>query len=1303
MLVLGAFTIISFSGICFGATKALLPLLALFTLAGCGLMLASFVLSIIGLVEYAQAPGVYRQGRAQAISALVICGLFGLFLVGTAAQRMLSAGMANQPAPGAVLPVAEFNFRLKAPGRPWVQTEASRMNPEARLAFIRARPELYLMVIAENTANLDLSAESMAELAVGRLRSMAESVQVVEKAPASLGGLPALRVSSDVKVSGKTIRYVQSFCATNGWAYQVVAWGRQEDGGMITAQAAELSAGFQLLDPQRLSPLAARRRPVDFLSTNFQFAVHCSESGWVTWNDLRKDCPYANFGVLNQQDAGLAVGAVSLMGLEPAPAVIYRGLLSVMGKSVEQKELANARAIHRGNLDGIELGFERPSSSGRPYSYRLQVLVGTNIAYLLSAWINTDRPQKDKFLDDALARVIFLDGPLNLPPPEQMTSDEKQVQRIALNALGLVYYEQHRFERAAAFFKHAVALDTYERDTPYLSNLVDACLHTGNYRDALTELEAHQTLTDSLANLKAREAFLQSRLGEIPLALTNYAKLFSTGYDSEDDFRDYIQLLSQAEQFDRGLRETEAYLKRHDAPAVRLIQASILKHQRRFAEALELLKVQREKYPFHAGIVYSLGDCYIASGKPSEALALSQEVLRQQGPSASLLVLKGRSEFALRWYREAKQSFEQALKDAPNDADIKSWLNLASGALGEGANSLVKDPIEPVEPPAELKTEIPAPAPDFGADDGAYYSRRLLAVSFIRGKEMKSTEYVTVHTLNAEGVSYFSTFQIGFHPLTEDLYVNKLEVRNAAGALISEAHPSDYFLLDDSGNGMATSRKILHIPIAGLQPGCRIEAVYTRKEFGEPKSFSFLPVTFSRPFPVQESIVYFQGDSNGVRWASSPLVPAEPLKNGVCWRCKQPAVMRWEPLLPAIPDYAPMLWLSDATTSWPALVTEYLDTLRPRLEWPSDFAELGRQVTHGATNLPQKIAAVAGYVQTNFTYKAIEFGRRARDPQPLQQILHNKYGDCKDHAVLTQQLLKSVGVPASLALVSLNSIVREDLPSLDQFNHMIVYVPGTSRDWFVDCTAKSADLTAGWAFGLAGQHPLILEKDAPRFVRVPPYPTNASVVRLTRNIQFTNKFETLVTEVLEFEGVHAAYLRSFLRGSSPSARRSYVAAELISPAAELLELKLEALDSSTAPLTFRLTSLVHGQFELLGAQLAGAPAFGIERSFFNTQPAEKRRAPYETSTPLRLERNVNITLPPGFAPASSPDRDLNVENRFITSRTTLQSVPNGWQLNSTIFEPARRGPAEEYEAYRAALRQAGDSLRPRLVAERPGQ
>jgi len=69
---------------------------------------------------------------------------------------------------------------------------------------------------------------------------------------------------------------------------------------------------------------------------------------------------------------------------------------------------------------------------------------------------------------------------------------------------------------------------------------------------------------------------------------------------------------------------------------------------------------------------------------------------RSHADSVPAHFLKGRSELGLKWYREAKASFETAAKLAPANKDIASYLDYVSGLVGEGSNTLLKEPIEMV-------------------------------------------------------------------------------------------------------------------------------------------------------------------------------------------------------------------------------------------------------------------------------------------------------------------------------------------------------------------------------------------------------------------------------------------------------------------------------------------------------------------------------------------------------------------------------------------------------------------------------
>ena len=66
-------------------------------------------------------------------------------------------------------------------------------------------------------------------------------------------------------------------------------------------------------------------------------------------------------------------------------------------------------------------------------------------------------------------------------------------------------------------------------------------------------------------------------------------------------------------------------------------------------------------------------------------------------------------------------------------------------------------------------------------------------------------------------------------------------------------------------------------------------------------------------------------------------------------------------------------------------------------------------------------------------------------PHAAAEVLHNGYGDCKDHVVLMQAMLAALGIRAEAALIDWGTRTR-DLPLLvPQFNHAIVYLPDYDR------------------------------------------------------------------------------------------------------------------------------------------------------------------------------------------------------------------------------------------------------------------
>lgn len=110
-----------------------------------------------------------------------------------------------------------------------------------------------------------------------------------------------------------------------------------------------------------------------------------------------------------------------------------------------------------------------------------------------------------------------------------------------------------------------------------------------------------------------------------------------------------------------------------------------------------------------------------------------------------------------------------------------------------------------------------------------------------------------------------------------------------------------------------------------------------------------------------------------------------------------------------------------------------------------------------AENHDPRAAALASYrwVQQNIGYDAQAMDANGITPHTLAEIVANKHGDCKDHVVVLQALLKAQGLGSIPALINTqNQYQLSALPVVADFNHVITYIP--SFDLYVDATDKYA-------------------------------------------------------------------------------------------------------------------------------------------------------------------------------------------------------------------------------------------------------
>jgi tetratricopeptide (TPR) repeat protein len=114
------------------------------------------------------------------------------------------------------------------------------------------------------------------------------------------------------------------------------------------------------------------------------------------------------------------------------------------------------------------------------------------------------------------------------------------------------------------------------------------------------------------------------------------------------------------------------------------------------------------------------------------------------------------------------------------------------------------------------------------------------------------------------------------------------------------------------------------------------------------------------------------------------------------------------------------------------------------------------ELTKGLDSQEAKIKALYQFVSLNFRYISLDFGIGRYQPHAADEVLANKYGDCKDKHTLLAALLDAIGISAYPALMNAGKRIDAEVPSPAQFDHVITAVPIGKSTLFLDSTAEVA-------------------------------------------------------------------------------------------------------------------------------------------------------------------------------------------------------------------------------------------------------
>ena len=377
------------------------------------------------------------------------------------------------------------------------------------------------------------------------------------------------------------------------------------------------------------------------------------------------------------------------------------------------------------------------------------------------------------------------------------------------------------------------------------------------------------------------------------------------------------------------------------------------------------------------------------------------------------------------------------------------------------------------------------------------------------------------------------------------------------------------------------------------------------------------------------------------------------------WRYRQVEVVAEDLAAVSLWDRLPRLFVS----SFPdhaAFARAYAEGAAGKADVTPRVQAKADEITAGIADRRAQARAIYEWVSGHIRYVALYLGAGGVVPHAADEVMMSGYGDCKDHTVLFEAMLRAKGIEAQTVMVNLeNAYTLSTPPTLSQLDHVLSWLP--EFELYADTT------TAVAPFGILpfqeyGKPVVVVGADGAAVRRIPPLASGISTISALTEAHMQLDGAIIGTTEVQATGPAAIALRLTARwvqtaGHEGAARRQLVA----------LGQHGTGSFSFPSPDGFELGYGVRGQFQLdpLPEILEGdsfAPPLGllllIRPGDFFLGPLGRTTLPVEEPTPCfsgRQTEELRLELPQGRLPVRLPkERVIRHPNFTYTARWAMQ-------------------------------------------------
>ncbi|MFQ5866795.1 MAG: DUF3857 domain-containing protein [bacterium] len=367
----------------------------------------------------------------------------------------------------------------------------------------------------------------------------------------------------------------------------------------------------------------------------------------------------------------------------------------------------------------------------------------------------------------------------------------------------------------------------------------------------------------------------------------------------------------------------------------------------------------------------------------------------------------------------------------------------------------------------------------------------------------------------------------------------------------------------------------------------------------------------------------------------SPEINEAGDKRIYIWEFKNAPEIIAEPSMPPWQEIVPRLSLS-SFKRWEDIYDWWWNLTKDKVNVDKETKRKVRELTKAKKTQEEKARAIYHWVASKVRYVAVEYGQAGFEPHSAIEIFKNKYGDCKDQAMLLIAMLKYCGISAHPVLIGTRGcwVLDEEFPILT-FNHAIVVAEVDRKMVFLDPTAETASF-GDLPTSDQDRKVLVFYERGGRIEKIPLFPSQHNKVSKTMEIRIYDDETISGTREINTFGTYDQGQRVWLKYTKPVLVQEELKEKIntITPGGELVNYRISNVDDLNQPVEIRM-EFKGPKFVTRAGRNRLLPKFGSLSASLVSR--KKRnfpldfRALYENETKIRVELPGHLTVK--FLPA----------------------------------------------------------------------